>query len=104
MHDDLHPQWGGLADDPVRRAREQFDDAIELLALTKTRLKHGDAGAARDVASQVALVLKALIALGEAKGRIDGLVCGAGGGVLDLDAARSEVGSRLDRLRAAGDA
>ena len=93
---------GGLpVDDAVHRAREQFDDAVELLRATKDKLRRGDVAGVRDVASQVALVLKTLVALGEARGKVDDLAEGrVAGYVLDLDAARREVGSRLDRLRA----
>ena len=105
MHDEQGPARGRPADDAVLRAREQFDDAIELLALTKQRLRRGEIEGVRDVASQTALVIKTLVALSEAKGRCDGLgddeACEVGR-ALDLDAARTEVWRRLDRLRAAG--
>ena len=99
------PLGGPPVDEAVHRAREQFDDAVELLRATKDKLKRGEVAGVRDVASQVALVLKTLMALGEARGKIDELAHGRiGGYVLDLDAARREVGSRLDRLRAGGGA
>ena len=105
MHEHDGSGRGRAGDDVVRQAREQFDDAIELLALTKDRLKRGEVAGVRDIASHTALVIKTLVALNEAKGRIDGLgddeACEVGR-ALDLDAARSEVGRRLDRLRAAG--
>ena len=104
MHHDEGPRRGRPADDAVLRASEQFEDAIDLLTQTKHRLKRGEIEGVRDVASQVALVIKTLVALGEAKGKIHDLArdeaC-AGTHALDLDAARLEVWSRLDRLRAA---
>ena len=106
MFDTEGPAGGLPADDLVLRAREQFDDAIDLLRMTKNRLKQGDVAGVRDVASQVALVIKTLVVLGEARGKIDELAENQGrpGIPLDLDAARREVESRLDRLRAAGGA
>ena len=105
MHDDRNPERGAPEDDAVLRAREQFDDAIELLATTKRKLKRGEVDGVRDVASHVALVLKTLIALGEAREKVDGLKPDDGAAAaLDLEAARTEIGGRLDRLRAAGDA
>ena len=104
MHHDEGPRRGRPADDAVLRATEQFDDAIELLTQTKQKLKRGEIEGVRDIPSQIALVIKTLVALGEAKGKIHDLArdetC-AGGYTLDLDAARLEVWSRLDRLRAA---
>lgn len=103
MHEDEGSLRGRPADDAVLRAREQFDDAIELLSLTKQQLRRGEIAGVRDMASQIALVIKTLLALGEARGKLDDLnqdqAC-AGGHALDLDAARAEVGRRLDRLRA----
>jgi hypothetical protein len=104
MHEDEGSLGGRPADDSVLRAREQFDDAVELLSLTKQRLRRGEIAGVRDMASQVALVIKTLIALGDARGKLDDLdrdEAGGGGGALDLDAARAEIGRRLDRLRAA---
>lgn len=102
MQDDRGPDRGPTADDAVRRAREQFDDAVELLSLTKARLRGGEIDGLRDVAPQVALVIKTLVALGEARVKIDGLTGqDHAGGILDLEAAGAEVRGRLDRLRAA---
>ena len=95
---------GQPADGGVQRARQQFDDAIELLVETKERIRRGEIGVVRDVQSHMALVIKTLVALSEAEEKIDDLVRrhdGCGGHGMDLAAARSEVGSRLDRLRAA---
>ncbi len=100
------PVRGLPGDDAVLRAREQFDDAIELLRATKDKLKRGEIAGVRDMASQIALVIKTLMALGEARGRIDDLARDdgrSGGHALDLDAARREIRSRLDRLRARDD-
>lgn len=101
MHDHHGSGRGRSRDDAVLRAREQFDDAIELLAHTKGKLRRGEVEGVRDVAPQIALVIKTLVALNEARGKVDDLCADDGCGVLDLDAARDEVGRRLDRLRAA---
>ena len=111
MHDDEGPRRGRdegprrarSVDDAVLRASEQFDDAVELLGLTNRKLKRGEIAGVKDVAPQIALVIRTLVALGEARGKIDDLAkheaC-AGGHALDLDAARLEIRGRLDRLRA----
>ena len=104
MHQTDGPSRGQPVDDAVRRAIEQFDDAVDLLGQTKEKLKRGEIEGLRDIGSQIALVIKTLVVLGEARGKIDDLVkneAGARAGSLDLDAARLEVWSRLDRLRAA---
>ena len=103
MHDQTGLPGGRRKDDAVLRAHEQFNDAIDLLVLVKGRLRRGEIDGVRDVAPHVALVIKTLLALNEAKGRIDDLAGNGEGAALDLDAARAEVRSRLDRLRAAED-
>ena len=105
MYDRGGPEGGRPGDKAVLRAREQFDDAIELLTQTKARIRRGEIEGMRDVQSQMALVIKTLAALSEAEGKIDDLAGkhdGCGGRGMDLAAARSEVRRRLDRLRAAG--
>lgn len=96
------PSVGMPEDDAVLRAKEQFDDVIELLGQTKERLMRGEVAVVRDISSQVTLVMKTLIALSEARGRLDENMHGTradGVDVMDLAAAKLEVGRRLDRLR-----
>jgi hypothetical protein len=112
-----------LGDSPGEdRPSEQVLDVVEILfheaALDfwglRQRVKAGEFDRLKDTAGAVRDLKQAFILVLEERNRIDKLrkqvagqvaggVGGGGGGcVLDLDAARDEVGRRLARLRGAG--
>jgi len=105
------PESAQADNDALRQYRE---DAVTLLrAVRETlagllkRVAAGEEGALRDLAGKQAELESALRRVFEAEARYhewserNG---GPAGGGLDLDAARDEIGRRLDRLRAAGGA
>ncbi len=77
---------------------EELDTVIE-------DIKQGKFGPSRELAAVTAALRKALEAVFSERARLDKLSQGDGprDGELDLDAARTEIGRRMDRLRAALD-
>jgi hypothetical protein len=96
------------ADRSVAQAYKALETAVELLERTLDTARAAQTCSEADVVKDVRAVGAAfsLAIQQEAKARDAGSQRygrRGGGGVLDLDAARVEIGRRLARLRAAGD-
>jgi hypothetical protein len=95
------------ADRAVAQAYKALETAVELLERTLDTARAAQTCDETDVVKDVRAVGAAfsLAIQQEAKARDAGSqrYGRRGGGVLDLDAARDEIGRRLARLRAAGD-
>lgn len=81
--------------------RDLFDAMNEM----KARARRGDTAVIKEMRAPLGEISKALVLLGHTENKIDDLERAANDGrpePIDLDAARDEIGRRLDRLRAAG--
>lgn len=102
------------AEADIALVRHYRDDAVTLLrAVRETlagllrQLLDGEGEPLRDLAAKQAELESALRRVFDAESRFHEWIernGGAAEGVIDLDAARIEIGRRLDRLRTRGDA
>jgi hypothetical protein len=95
----------GTAAGLLEVANAHYQDALEALEIVKLHLKEGTDLSPAEIAKAAADFRRATQTLFEERKRLEdqrrkeaGVVHDFG---LDLDAARDEIGSRLDRLRAA---
>ncbi|MBW7922983.1 MAG: hypothetical protein H3C51_12910 [Rubellimicrobium sp.] len=110
----MNNEESAQADTGGSTPRQYRDDAVVLLRAVRAtladllrQLLEGDGAALRDIVAKQAELESALKRVFEAETRYDDWMqrsSGGGDGVLDLDAARDEIGRRLDRLRAAAGA
>lgn len=104
MADKTPPQGEPDAQGPARIAAEQFERAMARINHAIRELEQDPSRAAKEVIEESRLLRKALENIYEERKRIRSLAGGDGGaasGVLDLGAARAEIGRRLACLRAA---
>ncbi|NYS26447.1 hypothetical protein HUK65_15780 [Rhodobacteraceae bacterium 2376] len=89
---------------PARIAAEQFERAMTRINQVLRDMEHDPSRAAKELIDETRLLRKALENIYEERRRIRSLgLAGDGpGGILDLAAARDEIGRRLACLRAAG--
>ncbi len=89
----------------VAQAERQLAAFGEMLDATIEDIKAGNLPPPKDWAAQVTAMRKALEAVFSERARLDKLSQGDGprDGELDLDAARTEIRRRMDRLRAVAD-
>jgi hypothetical protein len=95
----------GTAAELLKVANDHYEDALEALQIVKLYLKEGTDLSPAEIARAAADLRKATQTLFDERKRLEdqrrkeaGVVHDFG---LDLDAARDEIGGRLDRLRAA---
>jgi hypothetical protein len=95
----------GTATELLKVANEHYEDALEALQIVKLYLKEGTELSSAEIARTAADFRKATQTLFDERKRLEdqrrkeaGVVHDFG---LDFDAARDEIGGRLDRLRAA---
>ena len=91
--------------DLVRLAEQHFGATARTLAIIIDDIEAGRFGPAKELSATISALRKALEAVFSERARLERLGAAGGprAGELDLDAARSEITRRMDRLRASAD-